>query len=106
MVRIQPKLQDLLPHIIYNSPRHVPEGIEHDDDVARMPDRQAGPVIRHARSAQRVTQAEKCPLSWPKRCTRRHRDPDNHQRPRARGGGSGVVERRRMRRDGEQGGAE
>ncbi|KAL1749954.1 hypothetical protein FB107DRAFT_224682, partial [Schizophyllum commune] len=32
--------------------RHVSEDIDHDDDLARMPDRRAGPVIRRARSAR------------------------------------------------------
>ncbi|KAL1724813.1 hypothetical protein EV714DRAFT_222434, partial [Schizophyllum commune] len=31
------------------------EVIEHDDGVARMSDRHAGPVIRRARSARRLT---------------------------------------------------
>ncbi|KAL1719375.1 hypothetical protein EV715DRAFT_272772 [Schizophyllum commune] len=86
--------------------RPLSEAIERDDEVVRTPDRQAGPVIRRARSAQRVAQLEKRPLPRPERCTRRRRDPDKHQRPRARGGGSGVVGRRRMLRDGEQSGAE
>ncbi|KAI5894452.1 uncharacterized protein SCHCODRAFT_02497106 [Schizophyllum commune H4-8] len=162
MLGISPNFQDPFFHLyitiseIYRAYillRRHSEVIDRDDDLARTPDRRAGPVIRRARSArlftsdhhhaasiaspaspppppsppsQRVAQAEKPPLRRPERCTRRCRDPDNHQRPRARGGGSGcvntprirtftnfyllhawrVVGRRRMLRDGEQSGAE
>ncbi|KAI5821604.1 hypothetical protein K523DRAFT_383739 [Schizophyllum commune Tattone D] len=64
MLRIFRNLQDQSEHI-YNTDsqiyrvqgpcRPLSEAIERDDEVLRTPDRQAGPVIRRARSARLLT---------------------------------------------------
>ena len=40
---------------MYEHPRRVSEAIDPDDDLARMPDRRAGPVIRRADRAHFLT---------------------------------------------------